>query len=120
MATAQLDEKLNSRARKTAAAQTGKPAGDGKGTATATADKTKAKKRGKVSALAAAETVLREEGKPLHVKEITKRIQAMPDTKLGGKTPEATVGAILAVNVKKTGSPFRRTKPSTYAIRKGK
>jgi hypothetical protein len=59
-------------------------------------------------------------GKPLHVKELTERILAMPDTKLGGKTPEATVGAILAVNIKKSDTVFRRTKPGTYAIRKGK
>lgn len=73
-----------------------------------------------LSAIKAAEEILRKEGKPLHVKELTQRILAMPNTKLGGKTPDATVGAILAVDSKKTGSIFRRTKPGTYTIRKGK
>jgi hypothetical protein len=93
------------------------------GTATATAAKPRSsgrKGKTKLSAIAAAEQVLRAEGKPLHVKELTERILAMPETKLGGKTPDATVGAILAVNIKKSDSVFRRTKPGTYAIRKGK
>jgi hypothetical protein len=99
---------------------------DGKkdgGTATATATKPRSsgrKGKTKLSAIAAAEQVLRAEGKPLHVKELTEKILAMPDTKLGGKTPDATVGAILAVNIKKSDTVFRRTKPGTYAIRKGK
>lgn len=79
-----------------------------------------AKGGGKLSAIKAAEEILRKEGKPLHVKELTEKILAMPNTKLGGKTPDATVGAILAVNSKTPGSVFRRTKPGTYAIRKGK
>lgn len=104
-----------------AAAQThDPPAAKAKG-GTATATRTRGRKgKTKLSAIAAAEQILRKEAKPLHVKQITEQIQAMPETKLGGKTPDATVGAILAVASKKPGSVFRRTKPGTYAIRKGK
>lgn len=85
------------------------------------ATKTRGEKaRGEMSAIKAAEMILRLEGKPLKVKEITERILAMTETRLGGKTPSATVGAILAVDSKKPGSVFRRTKPGTYTIRKGK
>jgi hypothetical protein len=115
-----ITDELNKEAGKAATAAKTDGKSDGKG---GTATATRTHRRGgktKLSAIAAAEQILREEAKPLHVKELTAKILAMPNTKLGGKTPDATVGAILAVASKKPGSVFRRTKPGTYAIRKGK
>lgn len=82
-----------------------------------TARKTTTSSVKKISSLAAAETVLKRAGGPLHVNEITKRILAMPNTGLKGKTPTASVGAMLAVNSKKRGSIFKRTAPSTYTVK---
>ena len=62
-------------------------------------------------------TILKESGKPLHSKEITKRA-----LKIGliteGKTPEATMNAQLVVdiNAKKQKSRFIKTDPSTFSI----
>jgi len=62
-------------------------------------------------------TILKESGKPLHSKEITKRA-----LKIGliteGKTPEATMNAQLVVdiNTKKEKSRFIKTDPSTFSI----
>ena len=52
--------------------------------------------------------VLRAAGEPLHTKEITKRvIDSGRSSGLKGKTPEATVAAMLAVGSKPGGS-FKR------------
>lgn len=61
--------------------------------------------------------ILKEAGKPLHSKEITKR--ALERGLLSeGKTPEATMNAQLVVdiNTKKDKSRFVKTAPSTFAI----
>ena len=60
--------------------------------------------------------VMREAGEPLHVKEITKRVLASGRcTGLKGKTPDATIAAMLAVG-SKPGGPFTRTDKATYAL----
>ncbi len=50
---------------------------------------------GRVSAKQAAIQVLQAARKPLAVKEVAERVLANPDVSLGGKTPAATIAAIL-------------------------
>jgi restriction system protein len=72
-----------------------------------------------MNSLDAAKAVLQKAEKALHYKEITRRMldQGLWETK--GKTPEATVNARLAVEIKKNGteSTFQRTKPGVFALR---
>ena len=71
-----------------------------------------------MNALDAALKVLQDAGKPLHYEEITKRILSARLWNTQGKTPEATVNARLAVDIKKKGasSSFQRTGGGTYTI----
>jgi hypothetical protein len=60
--------------------------------------------------------VLREAGEPLHAKEIAKRVLASGRCAgLKGKTPEATISAMLAVG-SKPGGPFARVGKGTYTV----
>ncbi|MEA3272946.1 MAG: HTH domain-containing protein [Patescibacteria group bacterium] len=61
--------------------------------------------------------ILKESGKPLHSKEITKRALEH-GLVTDGKTPEATMNALLVVdiNTKKEKSRFIKTDPSTFGI----
>ncbi len=60
--------------------------------------------------------LLREAAEPLHAKEIAKRvIESGRCSGLKGKTPEATIAALLAVGAK-PGGPFKRVDKSTYAL----
>jgi restriction system protein len=59
--------------------------------------------------------VLREAGEPLHAKEIAKRVLESGRTRLGGKTPEQTITAMLAVG-SKPGGPFTRVDKGTYTL----
>ena len=60
--------------------------------------------------------VLRSAREPLHTKEITKRvIESGRSSGLKGKTPEATVAAMLAVGSKPGGS-FKRVDKATYTL----
>ena len=59
--------------------------------------------------------VLREAGEPLHAKEIAKRVLDSGRARLGGKTPEQTITAMLAVG-SKPGGPFTRVEKGTYAL----
>jgi HB1, ASXL, restriction endonuclease HTH domain len=59
--------------------------------------------------------VLREAGEPLHAKEIAKRVLESGRARLGGKTPEQTITAMLAVG-SKPGGPFTRVDKGTYAL----
>jgi restriction system protein len=72
-----------------------------------------------VSVLAAVETVLSEAGSPLNYHEITKRILERSLWVSGGKTPEATVNANLATEIKKNGpnSRFQRMGKGLFALR---
>jgi restriction system protein len=64
----------------------------------------------------AAERVLREAGGPLHADEITRRALNGGLINTKGKTPQATMGAQLAVAAKK-GQIFVRTAPGVYGLR---
>jgi HB1, ASXL, restriction endonuclease HTH domain len=60
--------------------------------------------------------VLRKAGQPLHASEIAKRVLASGRCAgLKGKTPEATISAMLAVG-SKPGGPFTRIDKGTYAL----
>ena len=63
--------------------------------------------------------ILKEVGKPLHSKEITKIALQRGWLKTAGKTPEATMNAqlIVDINSKKEKSLFIKTAPSTFALR---
>jgi hypothetical protein len=62
--------------------------------------------------------VLRDAGDPLHAKEIAKRVLESGRARLGGKTPEQTITAMLAVG-SKPGGPFKRVDKGTYALAEG-
>jgi hypothetical protein len=60
--------------------------------------------------------VLRQAGEPLHAKEIAKRVLASGRCAgLKGRTPEATITAMLAVG-SKPGGPFARVDKGTYTL----
>lgn len=60
--------------------------------------------------------VLRKASEPLHAKEIAKRVLASGRCAgLKGKTPEATITAMLAVG-SKPGGPFTRVDKGTYTL----
>ena len=63
--------------------------------------------------------VLELEGSPLHYREITQRAIARGLIQTDGKTPEATLNAILAVDIKQKGqdSRFIRFKPGVFGLR---
>ena len=68
------------------------------------------------SAKQVAVDVLRKAGEPLHAKEIAKRVLASGRCAgLKGKTPEATISAMLAVG-SKPGGPFTRVDKGTYTL----
>ena len=62
--------------------------------------------------------ILKEAGKPLHSKEITKIAIERGWLKTAGKTPEATMNAklIVDINTKKDKSRFIKVGPSTFAL----
>lgn len=62
--------------------------------------------------------ILKEAGKPLHSKDITKIALERGWLKTAGKTPEATMNAsiIVDINSKKDGSRFIKTAPSTFDV----
>ena len=60
--------------------------------------------------------ILRKAGQPLHANEIAKRVLASGRCAgLKGKTPEATISAMLAVG-SKPGGPFTRVDKGTYSL----
>lgn len=62
--------------------------------------------------------ILKETGKPLHSKEITRVALQRGWLKTAGKTPEATMNAqlIVDINTKKKKSRFIKTAPSTFGL----
>ena len=72
--------------------------------------------------LDAVEVVLKESGKPLHVKDITNRILSRGLWKTKGKTPEVTVGAMLYSDIKRNGdaSRFILHLPKVFGLRSWK
>ena len=70
----------------------------------------------RASAKEVAIDVLRTAGEPLHASEIAKRVLASGRCAgLKGKTPEATISAMLAVG-SKPGGPFTRVAKGTYTL----
>ncbi len=65
--------------------------------------------------------ILKEAGKPLHSKEITKVALERGWLKTAGKTPEATMNAQLVVDInsKIDKSRFKKTAPSTFGLNEG-
>jgi restriction system protein len=63
--------------------------------------------------------LLKQEGKPLHVKEIAERIISAELWEASTKTPEASVSSRLHTHIKYNGesSPFIKTAPNTFALR---
>jgi len=60
--------------------------------------------------------VIRKAGEPLHANEIAKRVLATGRCAgLKGKTPEATISAMLAVG-SKPGGTFKRVDKGTYTL----
>lgn len=72
-----------------------------------------------MSALDAVEHVLKAAGEPLHYREIVRRALAAGLWSSKGKTPERTICARLAVDIKQNGrnSRFQRNKNGTFALR---
>jgi len=72
-----------------------------------------------MDSLDATEQILREAAVPLHYHEITERILALNLWPTEGKTPDATINARLAVDIRKFGvrSRFMRTEPGIFALR---
>lgn len=71
-----------------------------------------------LSALEAARFVLEQATEPLRYEEITRRILDQGLWQTSGKTPAATLSALLSQSVKKLGpaSPFIHTSPGHYAL----
>lgn len=61
--------------------------------------------------------VLRRAGEPLKAAEIARRVVEAKDVRLAGKTPAATVAAMLAVENGKPDGLFVRVAPGTYGLR---
>src|SRR5205807_7574790 len=78
---------------------------------------TMAKQQGKgESAREVTRDVLRQAGEPLHAKEIATRVLASGRCRsLAGKTPQASVAALLAVG-SKPGGPFTRVGKGIYTL----
>jgi restriction system protein len=72
-----------------------------------------------MSILTAVETVLADAGEPLYYKEITKRVLNWGLWITTGQTPDATVDAQLAVDIKRRGEAFkfRRADKGVFALR---
>lgn len=72
-----------------------------------------------MSIFTAIQTILTQAGKPLHYKEITKRVLDQELWATNGLTPHDTINARLAVDIIKRGSasPFQRTEKGIFALR---
>jgi hypothetical protein len=70
-----------------------------------------------ITAKPSAIEVLRGADEPLKSTEIARRILEIKDVRLAGKTPAATVAAMLAVENKNPAGLFVRTAPGTYGLR---
>jgi len=73
-----------------------------------------------MNVLQAAEQILTEVGEPLHVRIITEHILQQQLWTTSGATPEATVNAALAVDIKEhsIASRFQRTDKGVFALRR--
>ncbi len=66
--------------------------------------------------LNAAYKILKENGKPLHSKKVTEIALKRGLLKTAGKTPAATMNALLVLESKKENSQFKKTGPSQFAL----
>ena len=73
--------------------------------------------KGDKTAKQAAVEVLKGAGEPLKADEIGRRVLQVQGVELKGKTPLATMAAILAVENKKPDGLFERVAPGTYRLR---
>ena len=73
-----------------------------------------------MNAIDAVEVILAEAGEPLDCREITRRVLGRGLWPTKGLTPDATINARLAVDIKEQGvaSRFQRTRPGVFALRK--
>jgi hypothetical protein len=101
----------------TAKASSAKASTKGKGsTAAAKPATAKATAKPRIGAKAIAIDVLKANGGPMHTRDIVKGILAdKRSTGLKGKTPDATIAAMLAVSAKKSDT-FKRTEPGTFDL----
>ena len=74
-----------------------------------------------MKAIDAAYAVLRDEGRPLHYRELTERVLQQGLWETTGKTPWDTINARLSVDLNEHGSAsrFRRTAPGIWAVNDG-
>ena len=72
-----------------------------------------------MNSLDVAEKILHDAAEPLHYLQITAQILAQELWLTEGKTPEATINARLAVDIKRkrVKSRFMRTEPGVFALR---
>ena len=72
-----------------------------------------------MDSLEAVETILGQAAEPLHYQDITAKILEKDLWQTEGKTPDATINARLAVDIKKYASlsRFMRTEPGVFALR---
>lgn len=68
--------------------------------------------------LSAAQTILEQDGNPLHFSEITRRALQRGLISPLGSTPDATMGSRLYVDTKKDDSRFERVGKGRFALRK--
>ncbi len=65
----------------------------------------------------AAKQILTKAGKPLHYREITRKAVKLDLIKSYGKTPWATMNAILSMDIKNENSDFYRAEPGFYGLK---
>ena len=75
----------------------------------------KATQKGSMDMKAAAEKVIRDAGKPLHYRDVTKRMLKAELITTKGKTVEQSVSAKLATCAKREDT-FKRTAPGVYDL----
>ncbi len=70
--------------------------------------------------LGAAQRVLADSGEPLHYGEVTRRALAGGWLETSGKTPDATMNAQIATQLKRLGeeSTFVRIRPGVFGLRR--
>jgi len=76
--------------------------------------------KSKLTLKEAAIKILRDSGEPLHYQVITQRALEQDLVVSGSKTPDASLNAVIAVDIKRHGnySAFMRVKPGVFGLRK--
>jgi hypothetical protein len=89
----------------------GKPADETPAPKARASSKPAKPKTPKASLRTEAEAVLREKGKPMHVKDLTEAVLARGNVKAKGKTPQATLASIMLRSDK-----FKKTARGTFGL----